>query len=144
MQLSSIVFLRAFPGNGGDTYRVDWFGDVNHTGRNGGHTPMAQIVISLWQLEDRRRTVGNHADRFTSISIPIAFLRLFRIGDLWSGGRQIGTDEEFVQETFENLEINDSTVTVAPAGLPLDLEAPAPLYPLPFSSFVAHCDHRRP
>lgn len=141
MRVNNVTLLRAFPGNGRDTYRIDWFGDVTHTGRNGGHTPMAQMVISQWQSDGKGRTTGKHVDSFTTATIPIAFLRLFRIGDLWSGGRQVGTDEEFSQETFENLEISDNAVTVAPAGFPLHSEDLAPLYPLPFSAFEAHRDH---
>lgn len=102
---------------------------------------MAQIVISRWQPEDKRHLTASLAGRFTTAAIPIAFLRLFRIGDLWSGAQQVGIDESFVQETFANLEINDNTVNIAPAGLPLDPDNTSPLFPLPFTAFEAHRDH---
>lgn len=51
---------------------------------------MIQIVVSSWQHNNSARTSRKPAPSFTTITIPIAYLGLFRIGDLWNGGRQIG------------------------------------------------------
>lgn len=99
---------------------------------------MIQLVLSRWN--DSEHASRFHRDKFTTIAVPIAYLRLFRIGDLWANGERIGTDENFVQETFEHLTINDTTVKVAPAGLPLNQDS-TPLYPLPFSALEAHRGH---
>lgn len=102
---------------------------------------MIQIVVSSWQQNNSARTSRKHTPSFTTVTIPIAYLGLFRIGDLWNGGRKIGTDNGFAQETFRNLEINENTITVAPAGLPIHPDGVAALYPLPFSAFEAHRTH---
>lgn len=138
MHANDATFRPVFHKLGRGIHRIAWFGDVTYVSRTGGASPMAQLVLSRWK--DNEHAARIHRDQFTTIAIPIAYLRLFRIGDLWNGEERIGTDEDFVQETFENLVINDTTVEVAPVGLPLN-QGGTSLYPLPFSALEAHRDH---
>lgn len=138
MRANDTAFRPVFHKLGRGIHRIDWFGDVTYASRTGGSTPMAQLVLSRWNESEHVARIRR--DQFSTIAVPIAYLRLFRIGDLWAGGERIETDETFIQETFDNLAINDATVEVAPAGLPLN-QGGTLFYPLPFSALEAHSGH---
>ena len=120
--------------------RIEWFGDVNYAGRSGGRSPMVAVSLARGQQGQWIRTDIVDDSPLTA-SIPIAYLRLLRIGDIWVSGQRVGTDPGSTRITFENLQIDDSTTSVLPAGFPIEEEGGEPTYLLPFSDFDGHRGH---
>lgn len=120
--------------------RIEWFGDVAYAGRSGGRSPMVAVTLARGHQGQWIRT-GIVDDTPLSASIPIAYLRLLRIGDIWVSGQRVGTDPGSTRTTFQNLQIDDSTTSVLPAGLPVAEDGGKPTYLLPFSDFDGHRGH---
>lgn len=120
--------------------RIEWFGDVAYAGRSGGRSPMVAVTLARGHQGQWIRT-DIVDDTPLTASIPIAYLRLLRIGDIWVSGQRVGTDPGSTRITFENLQIDDSTTSVLPAGLPVAEDGGKPTYLLPFSDFDGHCGH---
>jgi len=120
--------------------RIEWFGDVNYAGRSGGRSPMVAVTLARGHQGQWIRTDIVDDSPLTP-SIPIAYLRLLRIGDIWVSGQRVGTDPGSTRITFENLQIDDSTTSVLPAGLPVAEDGGKPAYLLPFSDFDGHRGH---
>lgn len=76
-----------------------------------------------------------------TLRVPLAFLRLFRIGDIWHGGQCCGSDPSETREKFEGLDIIDEAFDVKPSGLPLSNLGDHVVFPLPFEQFDAHRSH---
>lgn len=120
--------------------RIEWFGDVSYAGRSGGRSPMVAVTLARGHQGQWIRTDIVDDSPLTA-SIPIAYLRLLRIGDIWVSGQRVGTDPGSTRVTFENLQIDDSTTNVLPAGFPIEEEGSEPTYLLPFSGFDGHRGH---
>lgn len=120
--------------------RIEWFGDVNYAGRSGGRSPMIAVTLARGHQGQWIRTDIVDDSPLTA-SIPIAYLRLLRIGDIWVSGQRVGTDPGSTKITFENLQIDDSTTSILPAGLPVAEDEGKPTYLLPFSDFDGHRGH---
>lgn len=120
--------------------RIEWFGDVSYAGRSGGRSPMVAVTLARGHQGQWIRTDIVDDSPLTA-SIPIAYLRLLRIGDIWVSGQRVGTDPGSTRITFENLQIDDSTTSVLPAGLPVAEDGGKPTYLLPFSDFDGHRGH---
>jgi len=120
--------------------RIEWFGDVSYAGRSGGRSPMVAVTLARGHQGQWIRTDIVDDSPLTA-SIPIAYLRLLRIGDIWVSGQRVGTDPGSTRITFENLQIDDSTTSVLPAGLPVAEDGGKPAYLLPFSDFDGHRGH---
>lgn len=120
--------------------RIEWFGDVSYAGRSGGRSPMVAVTLARGHQGQWIRTDIVDDSPLTA-SIPIAYLRLLRIGDIWVSGQRVGTDPGSTRITFENLQIDDSTTSVLPAGLPIAEDGGKPTYLLPFSDFDGHRGH---
>ncbi|MBI4990313.1 MAG: hypothetical protein HZC23_15970 [Rhodocyclales bacterium] len=120
--------------------RIEWFGDVAYAGRSGGRSPMVAVTLARGHQGQWIRTDIVDDSPLTA-SIPIAYLRLLRIGDIWVSGERVGTDPGSTRITFENLQIDDSTTSILPAGLPVAEDGGKPTYLLPFSDFDGHRGH---
>lgn len=120
--------------------RIEWFGDVSYAGRSGGRSPMVAVTLARGHQGQWIRTDIVDDSPLTA-SIPIAYLRLLRIGDIWVSGQRVGTDPGSTRITFENLQIDDSTTNILPAGLPVAEDGDKPTYLLPFSDFDGHRGH---
>lgn len=120
--------------------RIEWFGDVSYAGRSGGRSPMVTVTLARGHQGQWIRTDIVDDSPLTA-SIPIAYLRLLRIGDIWVSGQRVGTDPDSTRITFDNLQIDDSTTSVLPAGFPIEDEGGEPTYLLPFSDFDGHRGH---
>lgn len=120
--------------------RIEWFGDVAYAGRSGGRSPMVAVTLARGHQGQWIRT-DIVDDTPLTASIPIAYLRLLRIGDIWVSGERVGTDPGSTRITFQNLQIDDSTTSVLPAGLPVAEDGGKPTYLLPFSDFDGHRGH---
>lgn len=94
--------------------RIEWFGDVSYAGRSGGRSPMVAVTLARGHQGQWIRTDIVDDSPLTA-SMPIAYLRLLRIGD--------------------------STTSVLPAGLPVTEDGGKPTYLLPFSDFDGHRGH---
>ena len=70
----------------------------------------------------------------------MAYLRKFRIGDIWEDGINTGRRDTSTRETFQ-LDIAEGTAQVMPVGVPINSDRQNPEYPLPFSAFGSHRDH---
>lgn len=124
---------------GTEAYRIDWFGDVRNYGRTGGRLSLVSVVMSRW------RGVAEAADpqhprQAITILVPMAFLRLLRIGDIWADGILCGSDQTICREEFLGTEITDGAFDVKPAGFPM-LGGDRTIYPLPFEKINTHRGH---
>jgi hypothetical protein len=120
--------------------RIEWFGNVSYAGHSGGRSPMVSVTLARGHQGQWIRTDIVDDSPLTA-SIPVAFLRLLRIGDIWVSGQRVGTDPGSTRITFERLQIDDSTTNILPAGLPVAEDGDRPAYLLPFSDFDGHRGH---
>lgn len=112
--------------------RIDWFGNVSKSRRLGSSASTARLCCSRWGATSRGEI---------EVDVPVAFLRLFRIGDVWQSGRRVGHDPSVERVDFRGLAIDDSSCAVGPAGLPSESGSGSSGYDLPFSQFSAHRNH---
>jgi hypothetical protein len=122
-------------GLGTGAYRIDWFGQIYRGTASG-----VAVVLSRWCVDPDTGEVGPDSSARTSVVIPVAFLRMFRIGDIWEHGRFTGRSDVRARETF-GLTIGPDSVKVKPAGAPLDGDPRWPVFPLPFAEFDGHREH---
>ncbi|MBK1888667.1 hypothetical protein Undi14_01375 [Undibacterium sp. 14-3-2] len=134
--LNMPIVLKALKDLGSAYFRIDWIGNVVSRSLKAAATPSVNVVVSIRSsLHDTRVGEG-----FTQVelTIPVAYLRLLRIGDMWQYGRRVnGGDGE--QLSFSNVEINSETVDVKPVGLPVAVDDEI-CFLLPFDQY---CSHRR-
>lgn len=129
------VVVRAMEGLGDGAYRIDWFGQIFRGTASG-----VAVVLSRWRVDPDTGEVGSDPSARTSVIIPVAFLRMFRIGDIWERGRFTGRSDVRKKETF-GLAIGPDSVKVRPAGAPLEGDLRWPVFPLPFAEFDGHREH---
>lgn len=128
----SIPTLRCL---GNNPHRIEWFGQVYR----GGASSLA-VVFAPWGIDpESGEMLSNTVERKT-VLVPLPFLRLFRIGDIWQNCRFTEQRDNQARETF-HLAVQENSVQVMPAGAPLNADPRNPVYPLPFSTFDAHRDH---
>lgn len=116
-------------------HRIEWFGQVLR-----GTTTSVFVVFAPWQENSSTGEIQASKNQHVTLALPVAYLRLFRIGDIWQNGINTGFRDLVTRETFD-LTIEEGTVEVRPAGLPLNANSDHPEYPLPFSAFGGHKEH---
>lgn len=116
-------------------HRIEWFGQIYR-----GTTANVAVVFSPWGMDSQTGEMQSDANKRVTALIPVAFVRLFRIGDIWESGRNTGCRDISTRETF-HLELQEGTVMVMPAGVPLSDDPQNLEYPLPFSVFGGHKEH---
>ena len=121
--------------------RIEWFGDVTYAGRFGGQSPLVTVVVARGHQGQWIRSTGGEDDHGITASIPVAYLRLLRVGDIWVLGRRVGSDTGSIRLTFPDILIDDTTTDIRPAGLPIQEADGESRYLLPFSEFDAHRGH---
>lgn len=121
---------------GSAAFRIDWFGDVAKSRRLGSTASTVRVCCSVWGN-------GETGSGDISVDVPVAFLRLFRMGDIWQGGRRVGFDPTLERVHFQGLIIDDATCVVGPAGLPGESRVAKAIYDLPFDQYPAHRSHTR-
>jgi len=118
-----------------EPHRLEWFGKIYR-----GAATTVDAVFSPWGVNPDTGEMLSGKGKQRSIQLPIAFLRLFRIGSIWQNGSLSRKFDHQAREVF-HLDIQEGSVKVAPAGAPLNDDSRAPVYPLPFASFTGHLDH---
>lgn len=118
-------------------FRVDWIGNVVSRSPKAAATPSVSVVFSPRQSLHDTRPDRNLPQ--VELIIPIAYLRLLRVGDIWHNGLRVkeGGGEQLC---FTNIEINRETVDVKPVGLPIAVEDEL-RFPLPFDQYCSHRLH---
>jgi len=117
---------------GDGLFRVEWLGQVLR-----GTVTSVSVVFAPWQINSDTGEMGPAAGDHRTVAVPIAYLRMFRIGDLWQNGVATGHRDLQARQTF-SLSIQDGAAQVMPAGVPLEGTSGRPVYPLPFSVFAGH------
>lgn len=135
------VVLDSVRSLGSTPFRIEWFGDVSYGGRSGGRSPLVNVVLARAHQGQWTRSIGGDDGPPIMASIPVAYLRLLRIGDVWVLGQRAGCDSGSIRLTFPDILIDNTTTDVRPVGLPLDETDGDPNYPLVFSEFDAHRGH---
>lgn len=121
---------------GPGTFRVSWFGNVVRSNT----ADSVVVMFAPREISTETGEVGFAYNKCIPVPLPVAYLRKFRIGDIWENGNFTGSRDLQALETFQ-LNISPQTATVLPAGAPLSGDRPSPEYPLPFSAFQGHRDH---
>lgn len=134
MDHSSVSFS-ALERLGEGTFRLEWFGNVIR-----GATDKVVVVFAPWEMDPDTGEVRSNSDKRISVSVPVAYLRKFRIGDIWEDGINTGRRDTSTRETFQ-LDIAEGTAQVMPVGVPINSDRQNPEYPLPFSAFGSHRNH---
>jgi len=117
--------------------RIDWYGDIVKRLSFGATTPYVQLSCT--------RFPGHPMDSDTpespvAFGLPVALLRAVRLGDIWQGGRRVGS-APLNRMTFEEVVVDDESATVIPAGLSTVGPDKVPRHELPFAQFAGHRDH---
>lgn len=115
-------------------HRVEWFGQIYL-----GTVTSVAVVFSPWGADPETGELHSSSNKRSTLLVPVSYLRLFRIGDIWDKCRYTGQRDNQTRETF-CLDIQEDTVKVMPAGVPVDEDAPKPVFPLPFAVFAGHKD----
>ena len=84
--------------------RFDWFGSVKRSSRSGTVQPYLSLSCSV--IGDPAEGIPGKAldKKLLSIEVLIQWLRLFRLGDVWQGGK-FAASEPLERVTFEGLVI---------------------------------------
>lgn len=137
IQAIMAIILKALKELGDAYYRIDWIGNVVLRSIRAAETPSVKVTVSArHSLHSTCRPDGREEIELT---IPIAYLRLLRIGDVWQYGERVrASDNE--QLSFSNLEINHETVDVKPVGFSLGVGNDI-RFLLPFDQYSFHRRH---
>lgn len=117
---------------GDSAFRIDWFGQV-HLGR----TATVEVVFSLWNTNEATGECASADTKRKVVTLPIAYLRLFRIGDIWRNGVNTGLRDYQCRESFDVF-ASPENIFVAPAGMPWRIKEEEVSYSLPFGSYRKH------
>lgn len=134
--MTSFLRFSALSRLGDGLFRVVWFGNVIGTNK----VDRVIVVFSPCEINFATGELACDLSKRFPVSIPVAYLNEFRIGDLWRGGSWTGKSDNQSLETFE-LEISEQSVSVMPIGSPLNGAQGVPRYILPFDQFMGHKEH---
>lgn len=121
-------------GNG--TFRLAWFGNIIRGTTSDG----VNVVFAPYMVAQSTGEEVCDLSKRISVALPIAYLRKFRIGDIWESGGWTGRRDTQTRETFR-LDISHDSTEVMPVGVPVNSNRNNPKYLLPFSDFEGHRDH---
>lgn len=114
-----------------------WFGDVVQRSVHGAVIPFVEITCS--RLHGDPPAIVSVKEPIL-VSVPMACLRLLRLGDIWQDGRCVGSIP-LCREIFMDVVVSEDSSSVLPAGLPtVDADGFA-RFELPFNIFDAHKQH---
>jgi hypothetical protein len=131
------ITLNSLKKLGSAYFRVDWIGNVVSRSLKAAATPSVSVVFSPRQSFHNTRPDRNLPQ--VELIIPIAYLRLLRVGDIWHKGLRV-REGDGEQLCFTNIEINRETVDVKPVGLPIAVDDEL-CFPLPFDQYCSHRLH---
>lgn len=135
--MQSSVSFNALRRLGDGSFRIVWFGNIVRGKTADGIT----VVFAPSKVSPSTGEEACDLSKRISIVLPVAYLRKFRIGDIWEDARWTGRRDTQTRETFR-LDISKSSSTVMPVGVPLNGDRNINLqYLLPFSDFEGHRDH---
>lgn len=130
------VTLAALKKLGKVSHRIVWFGNIfrgrSSDGINVIFSPCAPSLSTGEEECDFSKR--------TSVPLPVAYLRKFRIGDIWENCRWTGRRDTQARASFR-LDISKHSAEVMPIGVPINNDHANPTYLLPFSHFGGHRDH---
>lgn len=115
---------------GEGAFRIVWFGNIVR----GTTTDGISVVFAPLGISKRTGEEKCDLSKRISIVLPVAYLRKFRIGDIWENGKWTGRRDIQTLETFR-VNISENSTAVMPVGLPLNDDPIKPYYLLPFSDF---------
>lgn len=134
--MQSSVSFGALRRLGEGAFRIVWFGNIVR----GTTTDGVTVIFSPSRMTPSTGEETCDLSKRTSVVLPVAYLRKFRIGDIWEGGKWTGRRDTQTRETF-HLDIAENSTAVMPVGVPLNSDQVSPQYLLPFSDFQGHRDH---
>ena len=118
----------------GSRVRIDWIGDVV-----GHRHKFVRVVTSRWNGV-RRWSGASVLDAVETVEIPVGYLRLLCVGDLWEGG--IKTASQVAHSAkFSDLAIDSLTSETLPCGAHAVQGGSDAPHLLPFGSFDGHREH---
>ncbi|QZA77483.1 hypothetical protein K4H28_14545 [Deefgea tanakiae] len=117
-------------------YRIIWYGNIIDGLRG---TLITVVFAPYIQSAGSSEMKCDFTNRIP-IRLPVAFLRRFRIGDIWENQQWTGQVDTQTQETF-NLQVTSDSICVLPIGAPLEKNSNHPQYLLPFDLFEGHREH---
>lgn len=117
-------------------FRIVWFGNIVRGTTADGIT----VVFAPSRVAPSTGEETCDLSKRISIVLPVAYLRKFRIGDIWEDCRWTGRRDTLTRETFR-LDISEDSTAVMPVGVPLNSDRINPHYLLPFSDFEGHRGH---
>ncbi len=138
--------ISAFPKDG-KSWRIDWFGELAFPNRSIRRT-QPSLLIHLSLVLDTRFSQDPTVLLASDSTSPAKFQRkvwisagtlpLLRIGDIWRDGK-LEASPDYQLETFADLRIEDSTISLVKAGLNLDEQGF--LLPLAEHPWHMQCTH---
>ncbi len=121
--------------------RFDWFGNVrrsNHTG-----ALLSYLTMSCSSVSDGGSPIQlprPPGKQLPSVDIPVNWLGLVRLGDVWKAARRVGS-ETLERVTFQGLVVDDTTTSDGPCGKSSLHADGVRRHDLPFERFRRHADH---
>lgn len=134
--MQSSISFNALKKLGNGSFRIVWFGNI----ARGTTADGVIVVFSPCRVAPSTGEDRCDLSKRISVALPVAYLRKFRIGDIWEDGRWTGRRDTQTRETFR-LDISETSSTVMPVGAPLNSNRINPQYLLPFTDFQGHRDH---
>lgn len=117
--------------------RIDWYGDIVKRLSFEATTPYVQVSCTRFP---GGAADSNSPEAQSSFGLPVALLRSVRMGDIWQGGRRVGS-APLERVTFERVVVDDESASVVPAGLSTVGADGVARHELPFAQFAAHRGH---
>jgi hypothetical protein len=132
--------VRAMRRHGSAPIRIDWFGNVTKSTRSGIFTPYLTLACTAVMRDPDGAVVETSPRGSLSIDVPIHWMRLLRLGDIWENGTHVGT-EPLEHVAFTRLTVDQLTAAIAPCGRSTEGPGRERRHDLPFAAFDRHAPH---
>jgi len=131
--------LLAFERVSNTPVRIDWLGDVSTAFHRGKRSQVIKVACSKWEIGTAWGGGQYEAPQLEAL-VPIAYLRLLRVGDVWHEGYRVG-GARLTQKSFVGLRVDRTTAEIVPCGEASMCSDGLSRHEMPFSHFVGHKAH---
>jgi len=131
--------LRVFQRLSDAPVRIDWLGDVITVFHHGKRSQVIKVACSKWEIGTAWGGAQYEVPQLEAL-VPIAYLRLLRVGDVWHEGYRVG-GARLLQKSFAGLRVDRATAEIVPCGGESLCSDGVQRHEMPFAHFAGHKAH---
>jgi|GEM_PF-5612287 len=131
--------LLAFERVSNTPVRIDWLGEVITVFPRGKRSQVIKVACSKWEIGTAWGGAQYEVPQLEAL-VPIAYLRLLRVGDVWHEGYRVGEARQ-LQKIFAGLRVDQTTTEIVPCGGESVCSDGVLRHEMPFAHFAGHKAH---